>query len=100
RDAFVQFLTSHGAKTARVLPMIRGRLTSIKGQSVDDTKFAQEEGENFATREQNLTWSSEPGLDNRIVAGSWWTPADFGKPLVSLATEFQESLGIRVGDEL
>jgi putative ABC transport system permease protein len=100
RGSFLQFLNDHGAKTARVLPMIRGRLTSIKGRSVEDLKFAGEEGENFATREQNLTWSAQPGADNRIIAGQWWTAADFGKPLVSLATEFQESLGVNVGDQL
>jgi putative ABC transport system permease protein len=100
RDAFIQFLTDRGAKTARVLPMIRGRLTSIKGRSVEALKFSGEEGENFATREQNLTWATEPGSDNRIVAGEWWQPADYGKPLVSLSTEFQESLGVNVGDGL
>jgi putative ABC transport system permease protein len=100
REAFVQFLKDRGAKTARVLPMIRGRLTRIKGHSVEDLKFSGEEGENFATREQNLTWATDPGADNRIIAGEWWTAADYGKPLVSLSTEFQESLGVNVGDSL
>jgi putative ABC transport system permease protein len=100
RDAFVQFLKDRGAKTARVLPMIRGRLTRIKGRSVEELKFSGEEGENFATREQNLTWATEPGADNRIVAGEWWKPADYGKPLVSLSTEFQDSLGVNIGDAL
>jgi putative ABC transport system permease protein len=100
RDAFTQFLNDRGARTARVLPMIRGRLTSIKGRSVEDMKFPGEDGENFATREQNLTWAEEPGADNRIVAGRWWTAADFGKPLVSLSTEFQDSLHVKVGDSL
>ncbi len=100
RTAFIQFLTERGARTARVLPMIRGRLTSIKGRSVEALKFSGEDSENFATREQNLTWSAEPGDDNRIVAGEWWKPSDYGRPLVSLATEFQDSLGVHVGDSL
>src|SRR4029077_5808611 len=100
RDAFVHFLVDRGAKTARVLPMIRGRLTKIKGRSVEELKFAGEEGENLATREQNLTWATEPGADNRIVAGEWGKPADYGKPLVSLSTELQDSLGVKVGDRL
>src|SRR5882757_4264165 len=100
RDAFVQFLKDRGAKTARVLPMIRGRLTRIKGRSVEELKFSGEEGENFATREQNLTWATEPGGDNRLVAGEWWKPSDYGKPLVSLSTEFHDSLGVNVGDSL
>jgi len=100
RDAFVQFLKDRGAQTARVLPMIRGRLTRIKGRPVEDLKFSGEEGENLATREQNLTWATEPGSDNRIVAGDWWKPADYGKPLVSLSTEFEDSLRVNVGDRL
>lgn len=100
RDAFIQFLNDRGAKTARVLPMIRGRLTRIKDRSVEEMKFGGEEGENFATREQNLTWSTEPGADNRLVAGAWWQPPDYGQPLVSVSTEFQDSLGVNVGDSL
>jgi putative ABC transport system permease protein len=80
--------------------MIRGRLTRIKGRPVEELKFSGEEGENLATREQNLTWATEPGADNRITLGEWWTAADYGKPLVSVSTEFQDSLGVNVGDAL
>src|SRR5207237_1066454 len=66
--------------------------------AVGGVRHGGEEG--FATREQNLTWTSELGPDNRIIAGRWWTAEDFGKPLVSLATEFQEALGVEVGDRL
>jgi putative ABC transport system permease protein len=100
RASFVQFLQARGARTTRVLPMIRGRLTAINGQSVEQLRFGREDGDNFATREQNLTWAAELGQDNRVVAGGWWTPADYGKPLVSLSTEIQQSLGLRLGDEL
>jgi putative ABC transport system permease protein len=100
RGRFVDFLTAHGARTTRVMPMIRGRLTSINGRSVDELHFEGERADNFATREQNLTWTAELGADNRIVAGDWFTRADTGKPLVSIATEFSESLGVHVGDRL
>jgi putative ABC transport system permease protein len=100
RAEFVQFLQAQGARTTRVLPMIRGRLTGINGRAVESAHNARTGEENFATREQNLTWASELGPDNRIIAGSWWGAADVGKPLVSLASEFQESLGVRVGDQL
>jgi putative ABC transport system permease protein len=106
RENFIGFVEAQGARTTRVLPMIRGRLTLINGHAVEGArtgrKGERERGgeDNFATREQNLTWASELGPDNRIVAGHWWTPADAGKPLVSLATEFQDSLGVRVGDRL
>ncbi len=100
RADFVQFLAAHGARTSRVLPMIRGRLTAINGRAVDSGRDARRGEESFATREQNLTWADELGPDNRIIAGRWWTRADFGKPLVSLSSEIQESLGVKIGDHL
>ena len=99
REAFVDFLKARGAQTSRVLPMIRGRLTAINDRPIEGAQSAGD-GENFAAREQNLTWESELGADNSVVEGRWWTRADFGKPLVSLATEFQDSLHVRVGDRL
>ncbi len=100
RADFVQFLAAQGARTTRVLPMIRGRLTAINGRAVDSGGKAHSGEESFATREQNLTWAAELGPDNRIIAGRWWSSADFGKPLVSLASEFQQALGVKVGDRL
>jgi len=100
RADFVRALQAQGARTTRVLPMVRGRLTSINGHAVESLRAARNGEDSFATREQNLTWASELAADNRVIAGRWWTAADLGKPLVSLATEFQESLGVQVGDRL
>jgi len=99
RAEFVSFLEAQGARTTRMLPMIRGRLIAINGRPVEQTHSPHSE-DNFATREQNLTWSAELGADNRIIAGRWWSADDAGRPLVSLASEFQESLGVQVGDHL
>ena len=100
RDAFVDYLRARGARTSRVLPMIRGRLTAIDGRPVANMRFSDHRGEEFANREQNLTWSAALGADNRVVAGRWWTPADDGQPLVSISTEFQQWLGLRLGEPL
>ena len=100
RDAFIRFVEAQGARTTRVLPMIRGRLTAINGREVEEGRRSGRDEEGFATREQNLTWTTELGADNRIVAGRWWTQEDVGRPLVSLASEFQEALGVTLGDRL
>jgi putative ABC transport system permease protein len=63
-------------------------------------RFAGRDGRGFSGREQNVTWASTLGDDNQIVAGSWWPPDYHGAPEVSLATEFQESLGVGVGDKV
>jgi putative ABC transport system permease protein len=100
RDDFVQFLAANGGRPTRILPMIRARLTDIDGKPVGGRRFNDPRGEGFANREQNITWATELGQDNRIVAGRWWTAAEHGQPLVSIATEFQESLDLKLGDEL
>src|SRR6185312_12061245 len=100
RDAFITDLRARGARTSRVLPMIRGRLTAIDGRPVAAMRFADHRGEEFANREQTLTWSASLGADNRVVAGRWWTPADEGQPLASISTEFQQWLGLRLGEGL
>ena len=100
RDSFMSELAARGASPSRVLPMIRGRLTAINGASVERRRFNSQDGEDAAAREQNLTWADELGADNRVVAGRWWGSGYKGEPLVSIATEFQESMGLKLGDKL
>ena len=101
RDQFIRFVEAQGARTTRVLPMVRGRLTAVNGRPLaEGRRGGRGEEEGLATREQNLTWTTELGADNRIVAGSWWSAADVGRPRVSLATEMQQALGVQLGDRL
>ncbi len=100
RDDFQHELTDQGARLERMLPMIRGRLTAINDKPTAAMHFPGERGRGFADREQNLTWAAELGDDNHLVEGEWWTPAQFGKPLVSVAVEYQESMGLKLGDLL
>jgi putative ABC transport system permease protein len=100
RVDFQRELLAQGAKLERMLPMVRGRLTAINGQSVAELRFQGPRGRGFADREQNLTWASELGDDNRIVAGHWWGGEDQAKPLASVAVEYRDSLGLKLGDRL
>ena len=96
RDDFRAALSAAGAKLERLLPMVRGRLLAVNGVAIG---HGPQRG-GMAEREQNLTWSAELGDDNQIIAGRWWAPHDTGQPLVSVASEFQESLELKLGDRL
>ena len=100
RAAFRARLVTEGARVERMLPMVRGRLVTINGRPVASMRFQSERASGFAEREQNLTWTTELGDDNRISAGRWWSADDAGKPLVSVAEDFAESLGLKLGDRL
>ena len=100
RMAFQQLLTEQGAKLSRVSPMIRGRLITINGSPVSGQRFTDARGEGFATREQNLSWSEELGAGNKVTEGHWFSPAEHGQPLVSVASDFREALHLKLGDKL
>ncbi len=100
RQSLDDFLQSHGLGQPQMYPMVRARMTAINERPVESIKLKGEGGRGFLEREQNLTWSPTLMNDNQLVAGRWWTPADNGKPLVSISTEYQDTLGLKVGDRL
>jgi putative ABC transport system permease protein len=100
RVALQQFFVDRGVAEPKVFPMVRARLTAINTRSTSDMSLESGRAQNFAEREQNLTWSSELQSDNKIVSGRWWSAADAGKPWVSVATDYEEELGLKLGDRL
>ena len=97
---FVQFVEQRGLGTPKLFPMIRARMTTINGTPIDELGLTADRAQEFAEREQNLSWAETPQLDNRIVAGRWWNEADRGRNYLSVATEYQEDLGLKLGDKL
>ena len=81
-------------------PMVRAHMTAIDGVPSESLKLQGDRARGFVEREQNLTWAERLMDDNQLIAGHWWTPAEFGMPLVSISTEYQEALGLKLGDTL
>jgi putative ABC transport system permease protein len=100
RGALENFLQAHGFGTPQMYPMVRARIIAINSIPSESLKFKAESGRGFLEREQNLTWSAGLLEDNQLLAGHWWTPADAGKPLVSISSEYQEALQLKIGDKL
>jgi putative ABC transport system permease protein len=100
RQPLQEFFHLHGLGQPAMYPMVRARITAINSRPSQSLKFHSDSGRGFLEREQNLTWAASLMEDNQLVAGSWWTPADTGKPLVSISTEYQEALHLQLGDKL
>jgi putative ABC transport system permease protein len=100
RSEFSSALQSLGARPQRMLPLLRGRLRAIDGRPVESIHFANPRGRHFALREQNFTDAAVLGSSNRIIAGRWWSAADAGRPLVSVASQYMRWLGLRLGESL
>ncbi|HMD26960.1 MAG TPA: FtsX-like permease family protein [Steroidobacteraceae bacterium] len=100
RLALQQFLQAHGFGTPQMYPMVRARITAINSQPVASLQLRGDVAKGYVEREQNLTWSADMMEDNQLIAGRWWTPADAGKPLVSISSEYADGLHLKVGDAL
>ena len=100
RAPLESFLKSHGFGDPTMYPMIRARMTAINGTPSESIKVKGDRGRGFLDREQNLTWAAHLMEDNQLIAGHWWTSEEIGKPLVSISSEYQEALGLELGDTL
>jgi putative ABC transport system permease protein len=100
RSSLQQFLQRHHFGSPAMYPMVRARMTAINGENGKALKQRGEAAQGYIEREQNLTWSEKLMPDNQLLSGRWWTAADFGKPLVSISSEYADALHLKVGDQL
>jgi putative ABC transport system permease protein len=100
RQSLQEFLQLHGLGQPQTFLMVRARITAINSRRAESIKLPGDAGRGFLEREQNLTWSAALLDDNQLVSGQWWTAADAGKHLVSISSEYQEALQLKLGDKL
>jgi putative ABC transport system permease protein len=100
RAPLQEFLQSHGMGRPQMFPMVRARIVAINSTPSESIRLRGDSGRGFLEREQNLTWVSDLMEDNQLISGRWWTAEDAGKPLVSISTEYQEALQLKLGDKL
>ncbi|HRK24225.1 MAG TPA: FtsX-like permease family protein [Beijerinckiaceae bacterium] len=99
-DAFTALVAelAPGATLNRV-PMMRGRVTALNGTAAETIR-ANDKVAWVLEGDRGLTFSAEIPAGNVLAAGQWW-PADYaGPPLVSLALDIAEGLGLSIGDSI
>jgi putative ABC transport system permease protein len=94
------YLTGIGVRPPVLAPWVRARLVAVNDVPMAARMPTSDRGRGFVEREQNLSWARDLPPDNRIVAGRWWQDPDPKAAEVSVASEFQEELGLRLGDRL
>ncbi|HEX7718199.1 MAG TPA: FtsX-like permease family protein [Woeseiaceae bacterium] len=100
RASIAGIFQSNDIAAPEFVPMVRARMNTINGESIEERSFPMQEGERMANREANLTWATELSATNEIVAGEWW-PADYnGEPLVSVEEDAALEMGLVLGDRL
>ena len=100
RDAVAALFEAGGMPAPDFMPMVRGRMTTINGESVKERSYPNEDGRWLANREANLSWAGALSDSNEIVAGAWWPSGYDGPPLVSVEEEAATNAGLALGDRL
>lgn len=88
-----------GVREVAHVPMLRGRITEVRGTPVDQLSIPDDIRWVFQG-DRGITWARTPPDNNRVVEGEWW-PADYeGPPLVSIDEEFRRKMGLEIGDSM
>lgn len=97
--AMASFLRQRELDVPRFVPLVRARMTTINGQDVTQMTFEDPQGESWARRDANLSWSDTLQADNRVIAGRFWQPS-FSGAEVSVEEDFGRELGLELDDEV
>jgi len=93
------FLAERGLAAPRFVPLVRARMTTINDQDVTQMTFEDPQGESWARRDANLSWTDTLQADNRVIDGEFWSPS-FSGAEVSVEEGFAQELGLALGDEV
>lgn len=93
------FLEDQGLQVPKFVPLVRARLTAINGENVNQMTFEDPQGERWAKRESNLSFSDTIQDGNTLTKGEWWQ-AGTDLHEVSVEENFGQELGVKMGDEL
>ena len=102
------FLTSRipaGAAPPRMIPVLRARVTGVRGAEVnlDDVQAVRERGS--LAREYTITYRDHLESNETVIDGAFWAgqgpmPADATELEVSIERSIHERFNIRVGDRM
>jgi putative ABC transport system permease protein len=98
-DGFSAFLKEKapGSEVEQV-PMLRGRITELKGQSSEN--YPAGDAAWVLRGDRGITFAPKIPEGSQLTAGEWWPDNYEGEPLVSFEAENAGHLGLKVGDEI
>jgi putative ABC transport system permease protein len=103
-DTIKRELNQAGVATSMLYPIVRARLQSINGESLQqqaskEDVSANDRGRVGIGRELNITTTTQLSIDNTVVAGKFWQQ-DKVSDEVSIEQRIAQRLGIQLNDVL
>ena len=94
------FFKARGVPELTPQPMVRARLSALRGAEVNAESFEDPETRRWINREFNLSWTASFGDDNEFIQGQPWGEEARGKPWLAVDDYAVERLKLKLGDTL
>ncbi len=89
-----------GAAPARLLPVLRARVTGVEGRELQLENYEDVRGRGSLAREYTITYRSALENNERIIAGQMWDATPSAEGEVSIEESLHERFRINVGDTI
>jgi putative ABC transport system permease protein len=101
--AFLSERIAPGSAPPRLIPVLRARVTAVRGRDVNLETYEDVRGRGSLAREYTITYRDHLEANETVVAGEFWTgqgtqPVDATELQVSIERSIHERFGIQVGD--
>jgi putative ABC transport system permease protein len=87
-------------KVPDFLPLMRGRVSSIKGVPIAEYTIEAPDAKRFVQRESNITWAPRMPESNVLRLGEWWDDDYSGSLELSMEDGMAKMLGLKIGDKV
>lgn len=86
------------AAPVRMLPVLRARVTSVRGDAEDLEHAEGVQGRRGLGREFVITYRDHLEVNERLVAGQFWPESSSGRAQVSIEEALHRNAGLQLGD--
>ena len=103
-EALLRSRQDPGAAPARLVPVLRARVTAVRGREVNLENFSDVRGRGSLAREYVITYRDHLEPNEHLTQGTFWSADVNGgtaaRPEVSVEEGIHERFNINVGDEM
>jgi putative ABC transport system permease protein len=103
KDSLAAFIDDQNGSQPppNVIPILRARITAVRGREVNLETYEQVRGRGSLSREYTITYRPQLNTNEELLQGRWWdaTPST-GEAEVSIEESLQQRFRINIGDEM
>ena len=100
RDGVARILEQHTGEDPRLLPVLRARVTQVRGRDTSLDGIEDVRGRGPLAREYTITYRGRLEENETVLEGTFWPDSPSDEPEVSIERRIQERFQIHPGDTL